>query len=81
MSRGIPIHASSNMLKAMRRGINREKTDALIKKIRERVPGIAMRTTLIVPSIFVFITLSGIKNRTVRQSAPFLVFPVCDVKI
>lgn len=40
-------HASSSMLKSMKRGINREKTDALIKDIREKVPGIALRTTLI----------------------------------
>lgn len=40
-------HASSNMLKAMKRGINREKTDALIDAIRQKVPEIALRTTLI----------------------------------
>ena len=40
-------HGSTNMLKAMRRGITREKTEALIHKIREMVPGIALRTTLI----------------------------------
>jgi ribosomal protein S12 methylthiotransferase len=40
-------HATTNMLKAMRRGITREKTDALIQSIREKVPGIALRTTLI----------------------------------
>lgn len=40
-------HASTNMLKAMRRGTTREKTDALIASIREKVPGIAIRTTLI----------------------------------
>jgi ribosomal protein S12 methylthiotransferase len=40
-------HASTNMLKAMRRGITREKTTELIKTIREKVPGIAIRTTLI----------------------------------
>jgi ribosomal protein S12 methylthiotransferase len=44
----IPLqHASTRMLKAMRRGITREKTTELIKQIRERVPGIAVRTTLI----------------------------------
>ncbi len=44
----IPLqHASTRMLKAMRRGITREKTTQLIKDIRERVPGIAVRTTLI----------------------------------
>lgn len=40
-------HATTNMLKAMRRGITREKTDELIATIRDRVPGIALRTTLI----------------------------------
>ncbi len=40
-------HASTNMLKAMRRGTTREKTTALINDIRARVPGIAIRTTLI----------------------------------
>ena len=44
----IPLqHGSSKMLKAMRRGIDRTKTEALIKKIRTQVPGIAIRTTLI----------------------------------
>ena len=44
----IPLqHASTRMLKAMRRGITREKTTELIHKIREQVPGIAIRTTLI----------------------------------
>lgn len=40
-------HATTNMLKAMRRGITREKTDALIDTIRQKVPEIALRTTLI----------------------------------
>ena len=44
----IPLqHASSNMLKLMRRGTTREKTEALLDKMRSRVPGIAIRTTLI----------------------------------
>lgn len=44
----IPLqHGSTNMLKAMRRGITREKTEELIKNIREAVPNIAIRTTLI----------------------------------
>ncbi len=38
---------SSNVLKLMRRGIDRPKTEALIERIREKVPGIALRTTLI----------------------------------
>jgi ribosomal protein S12 methylthiotransferase len=41
-------HGSSRILKAMRRGIDRDKTTALVKTIREKVPGIAIRTTLIV---------------------------------
>lgn len=41
-------HASDNMLKAMRRGITKAKTDALIAEIREQNPDIALRTTLIV---------------------------------
>ena len=41
-------HISSNVLKSMRRGIGREKTEELIKEIRERVPGIALRTTMLV---------------------------------
>ncbi len=44
----IPLqHGSSRMLKLMRRGTTREKTEELIQTIRERVPGIALRTTLI----------------------------------
>lgn len=44
----IPLqHASTRMLKAMRRGITREKTTELIRTIREQAPGIAIRTTLI----------------------------------
>src|SRR3546814_8990639 len=40
-------HISDPMLKSMRRGITRDKTLKLIDTIRERVPGIALRTTLI----------------------------------
>lgn len=44
----IPLqHGSTRMLKIMRRGITREKTDKLIADIREVNPGIALRTTLI----------------------------------
>ncbi len=44
----IPLqHGSSRMLQIMRRGITREKTEALLETIREKVPGIAIRTTLI----------------------------------
>jgi len=40
-------HGSSKILQAMRRGITREKTEELIATIRQKVPGIALRTTLI----------------------------------
>jgi ribosomal protein S12 methylthiotransferase len=40
-------HASDNMLKAMRRQITRSEMTGLIHTIRERVPGICLRTTLI----------------------------------
>ncbi|MFN3589682.1 MAG: 30S ribosomal protein S12 methylthiotransferase RimO [Spirosomataceae bacterium] len=40
-------HGSTEMLKKMRRGITREKTEALIHSIRDIVPDIAIRTTLI----------------------------------
>jgi ribosomal protein S12 methylthiotransferase len=40
-------HASNNMLKAMRRNITREEMTELIRQIREKVPGICLRTTLI----------------------------------
>ncbi|MDW8331924.1 MAG: 30S ribosomal protein S12 methylthiotransferase RimO [Cyclobacteriaceae bacterium] len=44
----IPLqHASTRMLQIMRRGITREKTEQLLSLIREKVPGIALRTTLI----------------------------------
>ncbi len=38
---------STELLKLMRRGITREKTEDLIKAIRDKVPDIALRTTLI----------------------------------
>ena len=40
-------HVSNTMLKLMRRGTTREKTTELVNTIRSRVPGIALRTTLI----------------------------------
>jgi len=44
----IPLqHASNNMLEAMRRGITKEKTINLISEIRNKIPEIAIRTTLI----------------------------------
>lgn len=44
----IPLqHGSTSLLKKMRRGTTREKQEELIHTIREKVPGIALRTTLI----------------------------------
>lgn len=40
-------HISDNVLKKMRRGITKEKTLSLLEKIRTRVPGIAIRTTIL----------------------------------
>ncbi len=45
----IPLqHISDNILKSMRRGTTQEKTTNLLKEFRKAVPGIAIRTTLIV---------------------------------
>ncbi|HZW63205.1 MAG TPA: 30S ribosomal protein S12 methylthiotransferase RimO [Flavobacteriaceae bacterium] len=45
----IPLqHISDDILKSMRRGTTREKTTKLLKEFREKVPGMAIRTTLIV---------------------------------
>ncbi|HLG40432.1 MAG TPA: 30S ribosomal protein S12 methylthiotransferase RimO [Chitinophagaceae bacterium] len=44
----IPLqHAANNMLNAMKRQINREEMEELLSAIREKVPGICLRTTLI----------------------------------
>ena len=44
----IPLqHGSSRILQIMRRGTTREKTEQLLQTFREKVPGIAIRTTLI----------------------------------
>jgi ribosomal protein S12 methylthiotransferase len=40
-------HASQNVLKLMKRGGNRESLERLIARVRERVPGVAVRTTFI----------------------------------
>jgi ribosomal protein S12 methylthiotransferase len=40
-------HVSDNMLKTMRRGISKRRTIELVDTIRQRVPDIALRTTLI----------------------------------
>lgn len=41
-------HCTDHMLGLMRRHITRQEQDTLIRKIRERVPGICLRTTLLV---------------------------------
>lgn len=44
----MPLQSGSDaVLKRMRRGITRQKTEDLVQQIRETVPGIALRTTLI----------------------------------
>jgi ribosomal protein S12 methylthiotransferase len=40
-------HASRNVLKLMRRGGNRESLEKLIRRVREKVPNITIRTTFI----------------------------------
>ncbi len=45
----IPLqHISDDILKSMKRGTTKEKTTKLLQEFRERVPGMAIRTTLIV---------------------------------
>lgn len=41
-------HIANPVLKNMMRHVTREETEALIKRIREEVPGVAMRTTMLV---------------------------------
>ncbi len=41
-------HISDNMLKLMRRGLNKSETIELVNKLREEVPSIAIRTTFLV---------------------------------
>ncbi|MCC6327839.1 MAG: 30S ribosomal protein S12 methylthiotransferase RimO [Acidobacteria bacterium] len=40
-------HASRNVLKLMKRGGTRESLEKLIKRVREKIPGITIRTTFI----------------------------------
>jgi ribosomal protein S12 methylthiotransferase len=45
----IPLqHITDNMLKTMRRGITKKRTIELIDTIREKVPSIALRTTMLI---------------------------------
>jgi ribosomal protein S12 methylthiotransferase len=41
-------HISDNVLKQMRRGITKRKTYEVLNEIKEKVPGISLRTTLLV---------------------------------
>ena len=41
-------HINNDILKSMRRGHTRQKTEDLIKKLRQQIPDVAIRTTLIV---------------------------------
>lgn len=44
----IPLqHVSDGVLKSMRRGVNKQKTYDLVRRFREKVPGMAIRTTFI----------------------------------
>jgi len=45
----IPLqHIADPVLKAMRRGTNKQRTEDLLNRIREEVPGITLRTTMLV---------------------------------
>ena len=45
----IPLqHISDNVLKSMRRGVTAKRTRELIRKLKDRIPGITIRTTFIV---------------------------------
>lgn len=45
----IPVqHISNNMLKSMKRGGSKEETITLIKNMREQIPEIALRTTILI---------------------------------
>jgi ribosomal protein S12 methylthiotransferase len=61
----IPLqHGSTKMLQLMKRGITREKTEQLLHTIREKVPGIAIRTTMI----------SGHPNETEEEFLEMMTF-------
>jgi ribosomal protein S12 methylthiotransferase len=45
----IPLqHISDTVLKSMRRGVTRKRTIELVNRLKERIPGLALRTTFIV---------------------------------
>jgi ribosomal protein S12 methylthiotransferase len=54
----IPLqHISDNVLRSMRRGVTTKRTKELVYELRERIPGLALRTTFIV----------GYPNETERE--------------
>ena len=57
-------HASQNVLKLMKRGGNRASLERLIKRVRKRVPDLAVRTTFI----------TGFPGETDEDFAELLVF-------
>ena len=66
----IPIqHADSQVLRRMGRHLNHEDLTTLIKKLRSRVPGIVLRTTVI----------AGFPGETEEQFETLLSF-VCDMR-
>jgi ribosomal protein S12 methylthiotransferase len=66
----IPLqHASDSVLRSMRRGITRRAMEELLGRIRDRIPGVAIRSTLIV----------GYPNETVEDFETLLRF-VEDVR-
>ena len=62
-------HINDRMLKAMRRHTTRKMIEALLANLRERVPGVAIRTTLI----------SGFPGETEAEHEELLRF-VCDFR-
>jgi ribosomal protein S12 methylthiotransferase len=45
----IPVqHITDNMLKIMRRGITKKRTQALLEQLRSDIPGLTLRTTMLV---------------------------------
>ena len=57
-------HINDNVLRRMRRGVSRAETLELLDRLRERIPGLALRTTLIV----------GFPGETEEQFAELLDF-------
>jgi ribosomal protein S12 methylthiotransferase len=41
-------HISDNILRSMRRGVNKKQTYQLIEELRQKIPGLALRTSLMV---------------------------------